>query len=365
MSVSWNEKRKRYQYRFRINLHGKIIRKSGYGIHNTIASTEGAEREHIMRLQHPERMPIVEPIEPEPGKSMTIRELAPAFLKQYEGSATEIDRRNLINGPIVRFFGSYMPRDVKQRVVDAFVSGIRRQARSTINNKLTALSQLLAYAVREELMEPHGLMLRAPAGKGSGSKAPAKIVAVAEADVDSLIEHASDPRIAVAIRLGCEAGLRIGEIRGVQWTDIRGDELTVRRSISSRRNMKRGPKNDKERTIVLSSALQLALKRLPRRGLPILTRDGRKGKPTDKPYTYKSLLTKIKAVYARAGVQLEDNISPWHSMRHAFATALGASCGGDVKTVMELMGHADITTTQRYLGTTSQRKRDAIRKAFG
>ncbi len=57
-----------------------------------------------------------------------------------------------------------------------------------------------------------------------------------------------------------------------------------------------------------------------------------------------------------AGV--EGRITP-HSFRHGFATTL-VQRGADLRTVQELMGHANIWSTQRYLHTTHALCRKAI-----
>jgi hypothetical protein len=49
----------------------------------------------------------------------------------------------------------------------------------------------------------------------------------------------------------------------------------------------------------------------------------------------------------------------FHDLRHTFGTRLAAS-GADVVKIRELMGHASITTTMRYMHASDSGKRDAI-----
>src|ERR1700759_3710672 len=82
----------------------------------------------------------------------------------------------------------------------------------------------------------------------------AEIMAVPIADVGKLLAAATDARYRVAVLMASEAGLRIGEIRGLQWTDIKtSGTLTVRRAGDPRNNVGT-PKHDKSRSVRLSPA---------------------------------------------------------------------------------------------------------------
>ena len=68
---------------------------------------------------------------------------------------------------------------------------------------------------------------------------------------------------------------------------------------------------------------------------------------------------KILKSYAKSAGITAD-ITP-HTLRHSFATHLLQN-GADLKSVQEMMGHADITTTQMYLHLGVNKIRDVYRK---
>ena len=71
-------------------------------------------------------------------------------------------------------------------------------------------------------------------------------------------------------------------------------------------------------------------------------------------------LYKIVQRHARA-VGLDGRMSP-HTLRHTFATHLLAG-GCDLRSLQEMLGHADIATTQIYTHLSAERLKDAYFKA--
>ena len=69
---------------------------------------------------------------------------------------------------------------------------------------------------------------------------------------------------------------------------------------------------------------------------------------------------KVLKSYAQAA-GIEKDITP-HTLRHSFAAHLVQN-GADLKSVQEMMGHADIASTQMYMNLSMRKMRDVYVKA--
>jgi integrase len=358
----------RWRYRKWVALpNGTRIRITGTPATNTKKAAEDAERMHVLRVTNPGLVPeLASPPAGAQGATRkevpTIREYMKEFLAGYLPDQKPRERgskEQILNGHLLPAFGMLRLDELLQKHVDAFVKRELKRgiARKTINNRLAVLSSLLKYAHENKLIDKPTLRLHLK----RGGRKDAPILAVPSEDVQRLVKAATDERYRVAVLLAAEAGLRIGEILGLQWGDIQGGELRVRRAVDSLGNVG-PPKHDKTREVPLSPELDRELGRMRRRGLWVVsTLDGGM-------LSYWAAVDAVRAIYDRAGVDVPESETgqtmPWHSLRHSFGTDC-ARRGVPLGTLKELMGHEKIETTLRYVQVTSEAKHQAIAQAFG
>ncbi|WP_447925125.1 tyrosine-type recombinase/integrase [Georgenia muralis] len=232
------------------------------------------------------------------------------------------------------------PADVETWVKDMVDAGF---APTTVQARFSAVRTVLTGAVRDRLIVANpatGVRLPRTRERRAASRLPTP------GQVDKLISLTAPPGD-VAVALAAHAGLRSGEVRGLQVgdVDLTARSLTVRRQV---RTVDGGgweavpPKYDSSRTVPINDELTVVLRRrLHRDGPPLPSTTwvvpGHRGAPIH-PDTLGRLWADGKAA---AHV---DPALRLHDLRHYYASKL-IHDGADIVSVQRSLGHARASTT--------------------
>ncbi len=188
--------------------------------------------------------------------------------------------------------------------------------------------------------------------------------ALSERDMEDLLDAESDQerapwidlRDAAVLVLLYGAGLRIGEALALTKSQV--DELLK----SGRDTLAVTGKGNKTRLVpLLPQALQAL--RAYRDACPWLAT----AKPSDRVFVgarggaLDPAIVQKRVREIRRELGLAESVTP-HALRHSFATHL-LGAGGDLRTIQELLGHASLSTTQRYTDVDSARLAAVYRAA--
>ncbi|HUF12190.1 MAG TPA: site-specific tyrosine recombinase XerD [Longimicrobiales bacterium] len=148
------------------------------------------------------------------------------------------------------------------------------------------------------------------------------------------------------------SGVRVSELIGLRVRDLALDEGFARVF----------GKGAKERVVPLGSAARRAIEVYLREVRPGLERGGGKGavflNARGQPLSRMGVWKILRKHVERAGVR--TRVTP-HTLRHSFATHL-LERGADLASVQEMLGHADISTTQIYTHVDREYLKDVHRQ---
>ena len=228
------------------------------------------------------------------------------------------------------------------------------KAKRTVARKVSALRRYFAYLRRSGVVavDP-SLALRAPAGDGRLPRV------LDHDDVSRLLDGPTPENEPHWRRLRDDAvlealygsGMRVGELCGldVDSLDLAAGAATVWGKGSKQRRVPLGA------PAVQSLRAWMAIRHevVPVDAGPALFGNERGARLTPRDVR--------RIIDRRAAGQ---NVGPTHphALRHTFATHL-LDGGADLRAVQELLGHADVATTQRYTHVSNHRLRDAYAEA--
>jgi site-specific recombinase XerD len=244
--------------------------------------------------------------------------------------------------------------------IRAYLSGLadRDLSASSVAGRLAAVRSLYRHALRDGRIETDPLAgVRAP-------RRPSRLPRVLTVDEAAALvtaprrlrarDDALARRDAAMLELLYATGMRISELAG----------LTLDRLDVDRRRLRVVGKGEKERQLLFGAPAAAALRAYLAEGRPVLAARGRAGGAV--------FLNAGGAALSARGARLvldrwvrasgaPKRTSP-HTLRHSFATHL-LEGGADLRVVQELLGHANLQTTQIYTHLSDAALRSAYREA--
>ncbi len=242
---------------------------------------------------------------------------------------------------------------IREEDLSDFVSDLEEKQfkAATVSRNIASLKAFFDFLCKEQLVaENLAERLHAP----KVEKHVPEILSVEEAN--SLLEQPTPDtpkgmRDKAMLELLYATGIRVSELITLKLSDVnqRLGYIVCR-------------DGSKERTIPFGRQAKQALKHYLECGRSVLLQSDTdvlfvncSGQPMSRQGFWKLIKT-----YAReAGIQAE--ITP-HTLRHSFAAHLVEN-GADLRSVQEMLGHSDISTTQMYVALTQNRLRDIYAKA--
>lgn len=236
---------------------------------------------------------------------------------------------------------------IKSEDVQRLKSRLGTRAAKTVNNILTVLNMLLKKAVEWDVIDQVKCSIKLlPVPKGS----------MAFYDFDEyerLVEAAGavDAAARLIVLLGGEAGLRCGEMIGLEWRDVDVGKRQICVQRSSWNGHVTSPKGGQLRYVPLTFRLAAAFRdhRHLRSANVLCQDDGR-------PLTRQMVQYRVRRASRRA--KLPQN--GVHILRHTFCSRL-AMLGAAPRAIQELAGHRDLGMTQRYMHLSPAALDSAIR----
>ncbi|MBC2078101.1 site-specific tyrosine recombinase XerD [Listeria booriae] len=263
----------------------------------------------------------------------------------------------------LRYFARYLEeeqggmaiRDVERIHIVGFMAFARSERKSprTVARYIASLRSFFHFLLHEKLADRDPMIQIETPKQAQGLP---KILNLN--DVEKLLEtpDGAKPlgmRDKAMLEVLYATGLRVTELVNLQMDDLHL-QMGFIQTIG---------KGDKERIIPLGKTATTVLERYLEFGRPRLRRASERNdfvflNHHGRGMTRQGFWKNLKQIAAKAGIN--KPITP-HTLRHSFATHLLEN-GADLRSVQELLGHADISTTQIYTHVTKARLKDVYKQ---
>lgn len=241
---------------------------------------------------------------------------------------------------LVKNYKIKMPNEIQLRHVQSFISSLSRHniKPSSQSRKISAIKSFHKFLMKEKYVTSN---VAATVDLPKQVKKLPTVLSIKEVDMllDTLnTETPLETRNKAMIELAYASGLRVSELVGLKLSDLHLDAGFVQ--IHGKGNKERIVPVGEIAIDSLNFYLENARSQLIKKHTDCVFINGRDGNQMTRQAFFLIIKDKVK----QAGIKKE--ISP-HKLRHSFASHLLKN-GVDLRLIQELLGHEDISTTERY-----------------
>jgi integrase/recombinase XerC len=243
--------------------------------------------------------------------------------------------------------GIRSPKKVEKPLVRSFLNRLNENkiARSSIARNMSALRSFFRYLMRE------GIANKNPAGNISSPKLDKRLPTFLTLEEAKLLVESPDlsrpqgQRDRALLELLYASGMRVSELEkmNVEQVNLGTNEIRV------------WGKGSKERVVLIGQPAAQALNDYINDGRRKLLGNEKNNALFINRYGERLPARRIQKLLKFYAMVINKKVHP-HKLRHTFATHL-LDGGADLKVVQELLGHADLSSTQIYTHVTQSRAR--------
>jgi integrase/recombinase XerC len=244
-------------------------------------------------------------------------------------------------------------KDVNKQTLRSYLAQLMEQkyAKSSIARKLSGIRSFYRYLMREELISA------SPAATTVSPKLDKRLPAFltleeAKRLVESPdISHPQGQRDRALLELLYASGMRVSELvnLNVEQINLATNEIRV------------WGKGAKERVVLIGAPAAQALNNYINEGRRELLGGKKNNALFVNRYGGRILARRVQKILMKYAPSINKKVHP-HVLRHTFATHL-LDGGADLKVVQELLGHADLSSTQIYTHLSVRRLKEVYEKA--
>jgi len=271
---------------------------------------------------------------------------------EAEKNASKYTVRNYTND-LLEFFdfvssqGIDSLKDVNKQTLRGYLAHLmeRGRAKASIARKLSAIRSFYRYLMREEMISA------SPAAATVSPRLDKRLPIFLTVDEAKRLVESPDisqpqgQRDRALLELLYASGLRVSELVNinVEQGNLDTNEIRV------------WGKGSKERVVLIGAPAARALTAYVNEGRRILLGEKKNSALFVNRYGGRLPARRVQKILAKYARNINKKVHP-HVLRHTFATHL-LDGGADLKVVQELLGHADLQSTQIYTHVTQSRAR--------